>query len=322
MAAGGSGGGSHWDPLRSALAAERIRVGSPSYGEIARRVSSARQADGVSEHAARVARSTVYDVFTLGKTRINLELAREVAAALDAGDRFDGWVRQCHEPQPGGAPAETVDETLAPAGVEREAGPDSEVGEEMAPSAWSWLVVAAACVVANLCGRAVVDVLHVPVYLDMVGTAIAAIALGPWRGAAVGAATNIMGVLMSGWVSLPFALVNVAGALVWGYGVHRFGWGRTLPRFFVLSVAVAAVCTLVAVPILVGLYGGSVGQGQDSLTQTVVDLGGGLATAVGLSNLMTSTADKVISGFVALVVIASAPARLGGRPAPGLVAVA
>lgn len=287
--------GAHWDPLRSALGAERERVGSPSYGEIARRVSLARQRDGMDQHAARVARSTVYDLFTLGKARINLDLVREVADALDVPrGHVDDWVARCH----------------APAGAADQGAPPRAPVEAAAPPVGQQLALAVACVAVNLLGRAVVDVLHLPIYLDMVGTAVAAIALGPWRGAGVGVATNFFGVLTSGWVSLPFALVNMVGALVWGYGVHRFDCGRTLARFFVLCVGVAVACSLVAVPILVGVYGGSVGQGQDTLTGTFQDLGSGLVAAVGASNLMVSTVDKLISGFVALVAVSALPARL------------
>src|SRR5690606_28147164 len=72
------------------------------------------------------------------------------------------------------------------------------------------------CVAVNLLGREFVDLLNLPVYLDMVGTALAAIVLGPWRGAAVGATTNLAGLFISGIASAPFAVVNVVGALVWG----------------------------------------------------------------------------------------------------------
>jgi energy-coupling factor transport system substrate-specific component len=272
-------------------------VGSPSYGEIDRRVSAARQGQGMSEHAARVARSTVYDLFVLGKARINLELVHEVAASLGVSPaQVDAWVELCHSP-PRVADDEVPERTPAVPSA------------PSAPSIGQQAALVLACIAINLVGRALVDVLHLPIYLDMVGTAIAAIALGPWRGAGVGVATNAIGVLASGWVSLPFAAVNVVGALMWGYGVHRFGWGRTLARFFSLCVAVAVACSLVAVPILVGVYGGSVGQGQDTLTQTFTDLGSGLLAAVGAANLMVSTADKLISGFVALVVVSALPAR-------------
>jgi energy-coupling factor transport system substrate-specific component len=165
-------------------------------------------------------------------------------------------------------------------------------------------------VALNLLGRTLVDSLHLPIYLDMIGTAIAAIALGPWRGAAVGAATNVLGVLSSGWVSIPFAVVNVVGALLWGYGTRRWGLGRTLPRFFLLNIVVAVGCSVVAVPLLLALNGETFRDGHAVITQAVSDSMDQFAIALGLSNVLISLADKLISGFVALVACSALPAPL------------
>jgi signal transduction histidine kinase len=56
-------------------------------------------------------------------------------------------------------------------------------------------------------------------YLDMLGTALAGIALGPWWGASVGLVTNILLYLMlpESPSLLVFAVVNILGGLYWGY---------------------------------------------------------------------------------------------------------
>jgi energy-coupling factor transport system substrate-specific component len=164
-----------------------------------------------------------------------------------------------------------------------------------------------ACLVVNRLGAGVTTYLHFAFYLDMVGTAVVAMALGPWRGAVVGVLTNVAGAVVDGPTALPFALVNVVGALVWGYGVRRYGFGRSLHRFFGLNLVVAACCTLVAAPVLVLMYGGSVGHGQDRLTYSFLALTHQLAISVGIGNLTTSVVDKVLSGFIALVAVSSLP---------------
>ncbi|MCD4526985.1 hypothetical protein [Nocardioides sp. cx-173] len=283
-----------WDGLAAELRSLRQRAGDPSYAEIARLVAQRRRADGMSEEASRVARTTVYDVFRPGRTRVNLALVREVAAALGGDDQdVDAWVARCRDVPPALPPS-----------------PEPPPPPARAPRRQQVVLLMLACVVVNLAGRALVDLLDLPVYLDMTGTAIAAVVLGPWRGATVGVATNLVGVASSGLVSVPFALVNVAGALVWGYGVRRWGMGGSLPRFFSLNLLVALACTLVAVPILVLVYGGSNGHGQDTLTATFVQLTDALAVSVGLSNVLTSAGDKMITGFVALVVISALPSAL------------
>ena len=142
------------------------------------------------------------------------------------------------------------------------------------------LALMSGCLLLNMLGREVVDGLGVPIYLDMVGTALAAIVLGPWRGAAVGASTNLLLTFVTGFVSLPFAIVNVVGALIWGYGVHHWDMGRTLARFFALTLGVAAACTTTAVPIVYFLFDGTAGHQQEHLTANMLDLTSSAVTAL------------------------------------------
>jgi energy-coupling factor transport system substrate-specific component len=284
-----------WDPLIGELHALRRRAGEPSFAELTRRIIEQRIERGQDEHAARIAKSSVHDAFRLGRSRINEALVRELVVVMDGDDEIvDQWLSRCEPSARPGAPA-------------RPDPDDEQAAVPPAPSVRQVLLLAIGCILLNLAGRVFVDFLHLPIYLDMVGTAIAAIALGPWRGAAVGATTNVVGVIGSGWVSLPFVLVNVVGALAWGYGVRRGGMGRTLPRFFLLNIATAVACSVVAVPILLALYGQDFRDGHDVITELVQESIGWFPLAASISNLMTSLADKLISGFVALVAVSALP---------------
>ncbi len=70
-------------------------------------------------------------------------------------------------------------------------------------------------------------------YLDMTGTAIAALLLGPWYGAIVGLLSNgvVNWILFPGSdadiVVFPWAIVNMCGGLLWGY----FGRNMIFTRF-------------------------------------------------------------------------------------------
>ncbi|MGK2880495.1 MAG: hypothetical protein ACSLE6_06785 [Mycobacterium sp.] len=147
----------------------------------------------------------------------------------------------------------------------------------------------------------------------MTGTAIVPIALGPWRGAAVGGLTNLIGVLGSGWISLPFALANITGALVWGDGVQRWGMGRSLRRFIALNVLTALACSSVAVPLILVLLGHDLDLGRDAVTRSIEGSIDTFVLAAGFSNVVTSVGDKLVSGFVALVVISELPAGIRRR---------
>lgn len=273
----------YWDRITEELQAYRSSVGAPGYGDIAKRISEAREAQGMSVHAARVPRTTVYDSFRLGRSKVNLPFYREIAKALGASDaEVDEWLRRCRG--------------------------EEEAPQEVAPPPLAQvLLVMAGCLALNMVGRLVVDGLHLPIYLDMVGTALAAITLGPWRGAAVGATTNLVMAATSGWVSIPFTLVNVAGALVWGYGVKRYGMGRSLPRFFALSVAAAVVCSFIAVPIVIALNGESFKDAHGVVVDLMHKTFPNLWVASSAANLFTSLLDKLVSSFVALVGLSMLP---------------
>jgi hypothetical protein len=162
----------------------------------------------------------------------------------------------------------------------------------------------------NIVGSYINNLLHLPTFLDMIGTAVVAIVLGPWYGALVGVMTNVGEAFLSGPVGLPFALCNVVGALVWGYGVRTFGMGRTLPRFFILNLIVAFAVSLTAVPIYVFIFGGATGHFSDMLTAAFLAMGQNLWVSVFSSNILVSLADKIISGFVALAIIEALPKNL------------
>lgn len=292
-----------WDVLVHRLRTLREEADQPSYAEIAQRVTALRIEAGERREAAGVARSSVYDSFRLGRVRLNLALVRDIALALGADeDEVREWIRSCRD-----SPTPVVDEVGAD---EARSGGSGPAEPEIAPaphrpSVRTVVLVLVGCVLLNLVGRELVDLLHLPLFADMTGTAVAAIALGPWRGAAVGGTTNVVGIIGSGGASLPFALVNVAGALVWGYGVHRLGMGRGLPRFLALNLVVAFVCSCIAVTVLLVMFGGSVGHGQDVVAERVAELTGSGTAAVLVSNIVLSVPDKLVAGFVALVVVST-----------------
>ncbi|CAN5514578.1 hypothetical protein BH11ACT8_BH11ACT8_16350 [soil metagenome] len=327
------------DDFVEVLREMRVDAGSPSYAEIAGRIARSRLSAGVAPEAARIARTTVYDVFRTGRRRLDTGLVREVLGALELDeDRVEHWAAVARRavvsapeepahpvdvplsaPAPPHAEPPPVEPPLvdapvdapvgAPVGAPASVRPPAPRPTPVPPAAMTWsrwrpvVLLLAGCVATNLIGRELVLLLGLSLHLDMVGTAIGAILLGPWWGALVGLLTNLVGAGLSGPSSLPFALVNIAGALVWGYGVRRFGMGRTIPRFFALNIVCATVCSCVAAPIVLVLYGGEVGHQTDGVGPHLLALVHLVVVSVFLSNLLISLVDKTISGFVALAVV-------------------
>ena len=166
-----------------------------------------------------------------------------------------------------------------------------------------------AAIAINVVGSFINDVLRLPFFLDMIGTAVVAITIGPWWGALVGALTNTVLGFISSPISLPFAAANVAGGLIWGYGV-RWGMGSTLVRYFILSLLCALGVTLTAVPIYIFIFGGATGHFSDMMAAAFVGMGQQLVVAVFSSNIIVSLGDKIISSFIALAILEALPPAL------------
>lgn len=273
-----------------ALALQRFRIdsGGASYAEIAQRIARRRESLGMTPAAARVARSSVFDVFRLGRTRTNAGLVAEVVLALGGTDAdAERWRSRCLRAR-----------TTRPADV-----PELSPATPRAVSPEVIVVLIIACTGLNLFGTATVNRFEIPLFLDMVGTAIAAIALGPWYGAIVGLATNAVGEFADIPNSLAFAPVNIAGALVWGYGARIWRRNPTVVRFLVLSSAVAVVCSLVAVPITAVVLHGDSGHPAGWLIMSIVTLGENMWPTLLSVNLGMSLIDKLLSAVIVLLVL-------------------
>jgi energy-coupling factor transport system substrate-specific component len=176
------------------------------------------------------------------------------------------------------------------------------------PSPTFVLVFVALAAALNLVGGYAAGLVRLPIFLDTIGTAIAAIVLGPWWGALAGTLGNGAGSLAYGPTNIPFALVNVAVALVWGYGVRSLGLGRTPVRYFALNLLVVLVAACVATPIVLVLFGGATGHPSDVFTAALSRLGP--QGAVFGDNLVVGLVDKVLTGYVALAMVQALPPHL------------
>jgi energy-coupling factor transport system substrate-specific component len=175
-------------------------------------------------------------------------------------------------------------------------------------SATQAVMIVALCAATNVLGGFLAKTLATPVvYLDTVGTFVAAVVLGPWWGAAAGATYNVVASVTFDPGTWPFALVSVVVALIWGYGIRRLGLGRTAWSFFGLGIVVAVASAIAASPIVLWLYGGATGSASDALTFLFELVGMDQGPSVFLSNLVSNSADKLIAGSVGLALVQALP---------------
>jgi len=162
----------------------------------------------------------------------------------------------------------------------------------------------------NIVGGWINSTLKLPVFLDMIGTMVASVALGPWWGALTGIITNTAASFVISPTMIPFALCNVVGALVWGYGIRNFGLGRSAGRLVIVGIICGILVQLMASPIVVFVFGGATGHSSDALVAAFAAAGNSLIASSLLAGITGSIADKMIATFVGLAILRALPPAL------------
>lgn len=295
---------SPFDAVSHDLRELRLSKGGPSYAEIAMRITAHREARGVSPAAARIARSTVYDVFRTGRQRLNSELVAEIVRALGEDETACAlWRQRCAEVHTrlsdGTLVTPPVNPTLQPAPQDLNVPASLLITKSLRFQA----VFLAACIGLNLFGNAVIVKFDLPLFLDTGGTAAAALILGPWYGVIVAVGTGILATIAGSTHSLAFSLVAATAALIWGYGYSKLARARNLLGFLILSVAVAVAGSVVSATITSYLFDGAVTHATGRSILSLIENGTHIWSASFLANVPVSLADKVVSGYVALMIL-------------------
>ena len=178
-------------------------------------------------------------------------------------------------------------------------------------------------ILLNVAGRQAAAFLGDPIFGDMVGTAFAAILLGPWWAAAVASATTVVNGSFSE-IYFPFGVVNVAGALLWGYlsratdlknkifqpGTRK--WGNALFWTIILALSGAILTGLastavkliifppMARPLVIGPFFTEIASRLQSLIGVSVPPAFTLATG----DLLRDLADKAVVVPIAVILVA------------------
>lgn len=182
------------------------------------------------------------------------------------------------------------------------------------------LVLMAVCIAVNIGLGQVVSALKLPIFLDAIGTLLAALLLGPWVGMATGLFTNLIWGLFSGPVAAAFAPVSMVIGLSAGW-LNRRGMFRSLLLAIVSGVIVTVCVTLVATPIRTYLFGGVTGTGADFFVAYLNAVGRKLLESVAWSVAGTNLIDKVVSCVIAWALVKQLPQRIKAQfPDAGKVA--
>lgn len=181
----------------------------------------------------------------------------------------------------------------------------SRVRSEFTTRAWVLVPIG---IGVNVVGGVFVNVLRLPLFLDVIGTIMVAVLAGPWVGALTGGLTNVILGVVSRPSLIPYALVNLAIGLVAGY-MARAGWFKSYWRVAVTGILIMLTAIFTAAPISTFVFGGVTGSGVDALRAYFMATGSSILEATLRESFVFEPIDKLISVFVAFFVARSIPLR-------------
>lgn len=168
------------------------------------------------------------------------------------------------------------------------------------------ITILAFCVAINIIGSFIALTLRLPIYMDSIGTVMAAMLLGP----KYAVATGVCGSLISGIFdvySLYFAPVQITTGLFAGIVFNKgLLKGKKLP-FGVMCFAIPT--SIISAIICVVLFGGITSSGSSYILQFLSAMGMNKVLAAFIVQIVTDYADKFVAAAIGLAVLNTVPAK-------------
>ena len=184
------------------------------------------------------------------------------------------------------------------------------------------LTTLALCGVINILGGTIALLLRLPVYLDSIGTVLAAALFGP----AAGLVPGLISGLISGMTSdvyafyyIPVQLVIVAGLVFRrlrpshtaesrseSLSLRSMGW-----KLFPAALVISLPGTVVSSTITAVVFGGITSSGSTVLVQLLHSLGMNLTLSVCVVQALTDFVDRMIVLAVVLVILPAVHSAFG-----------
>lgn len=116
------------------------------------------------------------------------------------------------------------------------------------------VLLALVSILLNFAGKVFAEKFRLPMWLDSFGTFLMAYVVGPFCGAIVGVAGNILYGFKNP-VSFAYSITSISIALLVGY-LAKYGWMKNLFKTMSLSVMVTGVCVIISCILNVIFYDG------------------------------------------------------------------
>jgi len=158
----------------------------------------------------------------------------------------------------------------------------------------------------NFVGKYLAQAIHLPLFLDTIGTVLAGALAGPWAGGVAGALTNLIYGLAVHPTSTPYAIVNLAIGVFVGFVARWFS--RPWPTLLA-GVIITFIAAFLSAPITAVLFGGVTGSGTDFVTAFFLKTGRTLWASVFASEFLADIVDKVATCYIVFFILRALPQR-------------
>ncbi|ARC34963.1 ECF transporter S component (plasmid) [Paracoccus yeei] len=173
------------------------------------------------------------------------------------------------------------------------------------------LVLVAIGIALNLALGQAASFLNLPIFLDSVGTVLAAVLAGPVIGGLTGLLTNLLWGLLQGPTAAFFAPVAMMAGIAAGL-LARAGLFRTWWQAAISGAVIAVALAVVAVPIRIYLFGGVTGSGADFAVAYLLKVGESLFGSVLITVIGTNLVDKIVTALLVWGILRGLPTRAVG----------
>uniref|UniRef100_A0A7V4KCA1 ECF transporter S component n=1 Tax=Fervidobacterium pennivorans TaxID=93466 RepID=A0A7V4KCA1_FERPE len=162
----------------------------------------------------------------------------------------------------------------------------------------------------NYAGKFFAEALKLPLWLDSVGTVLAAMLAGPIVGGISGAINNIIYGLTVGPVSFVYALTSIGIGVAAGL-LYKAKMFENAFRALISGLIIAIVATVISVPINVIFWEGQTGNvWGDALFAFLRSKNVGIWLASFFDELVVDLVDKVLTVFIAYGIFKALPKSL------------
>lgn len=171
------------------------------------------------------------------------------------------------------------------------------------------ITLIALAIVINIVGSYIALVLHLPIYLDSMGTIMTAILLGPFYGLFPG----VLSALVTGMTSDIYALYYMPVGIVLGVVTGFVFQKNKSNKLFVKSFCISVPASLISACITATVFGGITSSGSTMLVQLLAKTPVGLTLSCLIVQFLTDYFDRLLSLWLVFSVIKKLPDSLTNK---------